>query len=457
MVWSWSSSSAVCVLLVVAAGCCCAQQQFKLRPYAVPQNPLMGLNGINSMHTDPYLTDTSNFTGPLSPDPLRIKTTTTDECYCIAFTTDKTRVVALCIGILLEHNLHLMDRKTMKVLSTVSLGRQPPESGVEFPKSGIYFYMDNEDHAVVSIWKNITLFSFTGDTISVYKSYSVASLIGEDNLSSAMPGFDGLMWWISIGGKVGTVNLNTSEIHVYDTGEPLDKGFSADETGKVFIVTDYALYCFKSDMTGAPYVYWRQTYDRGSAKKPGMQSQGSGTSPKLFGSKYNYVAIADNADVQDNLLVYERTTGNLICSLPLFLPNQSGIDTSYIGYFDSLIIINNYNHDPFGIRPTAPGVMRADVTSDGRCVAIWEDLHSRPQAGLKMSQVNGIVYLNIGWDSDTDKNFYVAGFDFETGERVYNLPLGEGLVHSTYGVSNQLGPDGELYVGDLLGLIAVYP
>lgn len=50
-----------------------------------------------------------------------------------------------------------------------------------------------------------------------------------------------------------------------------------------------------------------------------------------------------------------------------------------------------------------------------------------------------------------------SGMDFDTGERVYNYPLGDGIIHSTFGVSNQLGPSGELYVGDFLGLLAIYP
>lgn len=54
-------------------------------------------------------------------------------------------------------------------------------------------------------------------------------------------------------------------------GETLDKAFSVDEFGKAFVLTDYALYAFKSDDTGTPVQVWRQEYDRGSGKKPGMQ------------------------------------------------------------------------------------------------------------------------------------------------------------------------------------------
>lgn len=68
----------------------------------------------------------------------------------------------------------LMDRSTLEVLDTLTIARYSEPTSVEFPKSGIYFYMDNEDHAVLSLWKNISFFSFDNDKITLNKTYSLS-------------------------------------------------------------------------------------------------------------------------------------------------------------------------------------------------------------------------------------------------------------------------------------------
>lgn len=60
----------------------------------------------------------------------------------------------------------------------------------------------------------------------------------------------------------------------------------------------------------------------GTGTKPGSVNQGSGTTPDLFGTGQEYVAITDNADDRMNVLVFRRGADipadrRLVCSVPV--------------------------------------------------------------------------------------------------------------------------------------------
>ncbi|NEE49099.1 hypothetical protein G3M55_31420, partial [Streptomyces sp. SID8455] len=108
---------------------------------------------------------------------------------------------------------------------------------------------------------------------------------------------------------------------------------------------DHALYSFTADADGTPRIQWRQTYDRGTGTKPGSVNQGSGTTPDLFGTGGEYVAITDNADDRMNVLVYRRgmdvpADRRLVCSVPVFGSGRSTTDNSLISWGDSLVVEN---------------------------------------------------------------------------------------------------------------------
>lgn len=79
---------------------------------------------------------------------------------------------------------------------------------------------------------------------------------------------------------------------------------------------------------------WRRAYERGSARKPGQLSHGSGASPTFFGSRtgHEYVAITDNARPRERLLVYRARTGKRVCRVPNFDADNSGTENSPVAW-----------------------------------------------------------------------------------------------------------------------------
>lgn len=152
----------------------------------------------------------------------------------------------------------------------------------------------------------------------------------QDQITSSFPGNDGSIWWVTNAGKVGTISrpplLDTNpsqiataepKVGVWIPPEGIDeyqcpstscpttgivKGIAVDESG-AYVVTNTKLYKFIQNQTSTtelddpgtdltPLVAWEYEYKRGSGKqKPGMQSWGSGTSPKLFGNDGDLVIM----------------------------------------------------------------------------------------------------------------------------------------------------------------------
>ena len=71
-------------------------------------------------------------------------------------------------------------------------------------------------------------------------------------------------------------------------------------------MTTAALYRLGRDAAG-PTVRWRAPYDRGSERKPGQLSQGSGTPPTPVAG--GLVAITDNANPTMHVAFHRRSDG----------------------------------------------------------------------------------------------------------------------------------------------------
>ena len=122
---------------------------------------------------------------------------------------------------------------------------------------------------------------------------------------------------------MGYVNPTTGKIlhPPPDTGETISKSFATDGQGRVFVVSDYALYCFQATPSGG--IRGRsggRIYDRGTTTKPGQIQQGSGTTPTCFDdfAGNQFVTIADNADQFMHVNVYNRATGALVAQQEVF-------------------------------------------------------------------------------------------------------------------------------------------
>ncbi|MDT0492362.1 hypothetical protein RM717_17780 [Streptomyces griseus] len=464
---------------------------------APPQHPYLAPNGRSGMHADAAGSGTHPYPGPLgrSPEVVSEKIAPIGgECATATFDT-AGRLITVC-GTFTGFLLKLLDPRTLDTLAEYKLPQRSSTveaiTRLDFSKifkdtsGGAYFYLDDQDRVVLADSRQHVLrighrqnpdgrwefaveddWDLTGHVPHDCVSWTNLFPSGTcDPVTSVMPDWEGRIWWVTRLGRVGTVDPETSVIRsVGLAGEEIQNSFSVARDG-VSIVSDHALYGFTADPDGTPRIQWRQTYDRGTGTKPGSVNQGSGTTPDLFGTDEQYVAITDNADDRMNVLVYRRGTDvpegrRLVCAVPVFHSGQSTTDNSLVSWGNSLVVENNYGYEnPTSLllgRSVVGGVTRIDVRPDGSgCDTVWESAVRSPSTVPKLSTANGLLYFYekepnvLGIDA-----WYLTAVDFRTGERRWRKLTGTGPAYDNNWAPITIGPDGTAYVGVFNGIVAV--
>ncbi|MEU8309908.1 hypothetical protein AB0C84_40685 [Actinomadura sp. NPDC048955] len=458
----------------------------------VPANPHQGPVGTSSMHADSYASDTYPFMGPLGRVPQVLGEAKGGGlpglCSTVTFARRTGLIVAQCTR---GQNLmlRLIDPRTLKDLATYELPPRPSTVQAVFSLSldtvftdtsgGAYYYLDPQDRAVLAdsafhlrrfahekgpggAWR----FTVTDDwDLAPYLPHDCATWTnpwpkGEcDPVTAVGPDWTGLIWWITRGGRVGTVDPESGNVRTARlAGEGIQNSFAAAENG-VSVVSDHALYRMRAGADGTPEVVWRQPYDRGSGRKPGQIDQGSGTTPTFFGD--GYVAITDNADDRMHVIVRRADDGGLVCQVPVFGSGASATDNSLIGYGRSLFVENNYGYRNFFDLPpggsSVGGVSRLDVRPDGTgCETVWTSKERSPSTVSKVSVPAGLLYLYTKEPRrDLIDAWYLTAVDVHTGRTAYKVLTGTGKWFDNSWAPVTLGPDGTAYVGVVGGLVAV--
>jgi hypothetical protein len=120
----------------------------------IPQHPFMAANLGNNMHNDAYMSDTYEASGPIGLNPVVHSRTQGFGGYgTLAF--DRARRLVGVYGDGRSFQLELMDPYTLQELASFKLPPRPSTfllQGVlpwEYIGAGIYFYLDNQDQAIV--------------------------------------------------------------------------------------------------------------------------------------------------------------------------------------------------------------------------------------------------------------------------------------------------------------------
>jgi len=433
---------------------------------AVPRNPLLAPNGASSMHNDAYSSDAYDVSGPLGRAPAVTSASYgVRECATITFDS-KGRIEALCGG-LDGFMMMLIDPVTLKPITEVAMpGRNLLSLSNPFTDicGGTYFFLTADDRAISltttsEIWE---VSQVAGKLVKTRSWPLSAQLADGDCLTAGTADWRGRYWWFSQQGKVGTLDPATGTVRAIDLAEGNYNSVSADETGGVYAVTTNALYRFDAAADGSPVVTWREAYDRGTATKPGMLSQGSGTSPTLIGDRW--IVIADNADSRMNILVYDRRLGvtdRLYCSEPVFGVGAGATENSLVATGPkSVIVENNYGYaNPSSTllgRTTTPGLARVVFDNDGCHTAWTNSTVSAPTSVAKASLGNGLLYAYTKpARSDTIDAWYLTALDIRTGNVAWSRLTGTGIQWNNHYASIYLGPDGSAYIAVLSGLVRV--
>lgn len=448
-----------------------------LAPIVVPPNEFLAEQGRNSLHGDTYNSDTLNYEAPLGIKPV----VTSRQIGLIAATCPTVvfdlhgNVVTICIGVA-RVRLFLMDPHSLEVLAEqelplrawVEAGR--PEDITTDSSGGGYFHVDQFGRALVGVanqriqrWEALEVKNKRWEW-QLIDDYDLRPVLNNPDapLQDAIPDYSGRLWFTTQPGIIGYIDENTGEVEIFELGEFLQNGFAIDTDGAIYAVTVEALYRLSVDEDGSILVDWRKPY-LNDGDQGGLLSQGSGTTPTLFGDDDDLIAIADNSAGRIHINVYHRHTGDQICEFPMFQEGASATENSPIGYGNDVVLENNAGYPgPFGDPLlTVAGLTRVHVREDySGCDLVWHTEEFRAQTTPRLSTNNGLVYTysvkagqsvlgipTYGW--------YFGALDWETGERVFEAWVGNGSFWNNVLDPVTLGPDGTAYVGTKNGLMAI--
>ncbi|HEX6972660.1 MAG TPA: hypothetical protein VF234_10625 [Limnochordia bacterium] len=433
----------------------------------VPRNPFMAPNGLSNLHNDAYQTDAYRWSGPLgrstrTQSAFYTGTVLSRECASITFDS-RRRLVTICVG-LDRPVAAIVDPATLTPLATYALPPRQPGGGNPFTdfSGGGYFYLGRGDRMIApTTTRHIFVIDETpGPGLALKRDYDLSGrLASDDKIVSALPDWDGRIWFASKAGVVGWVNRHNGKLHTRNLRSSIGNSFAVDERGGVYVVTDGAMFRLAADH-GRVRVIWRHGYPNDGTVKPGQTEAGSGTTPTIMGGG-RYVAITDNADPVHIMVLKRRANprgGRVVCRVPVFKKGRSSTDQSLIGAGRALIAENNYGYsipatENGGV--TAPGLERVDVDRDGQgCHKVWTSNEIAPSVVPKVSARAGLVYTYTKPPrSDNQDVWYLTALDYDTGRRVWRRLSGEGLGFNNNYAPVTLAPNGTAYVGVLGGVV----
>ncbi|NLF03075.1 MAG: hypothetical protein GX601_19100 [Anaerolineales bacterium] len=452
----------------------------------IPEHPTMASNDGNNMHNDAYMSDVYEASGPLGLNPQILSRTQGFGGYGTVASASTGQLVAVHSNAR-TFQLELMDPVTLEELASYDLPPRPWYfllQGVmpwEYIGAGMYFYLDDQDRAVVPTTLNtvqvVQAPTSQGGAFELVREYDLSDAVApmrwpkQDSVAWVLPEWSGERYWFATTqGVVGVIEVDSGTVRTLRLeGEIIENSFAVGEEG-VFIISDRALYRFSRNEEGDIRVDWRTEYDPGSRKKPGVITRGSGASVTLIGGLDGFVAVTDNAEPRIHLLFVRRDDGSVTCSVPLFEEGRSATDITVIGleHADaqgrsagvySAIVENNWGRNIFPFARPAGGVARVDLSrQEGGpplCEVVW-DSNEKNIGVFKLSAGNGLLYLYYKADSFPISKWYLTAVDFATGDTVYRALTGTGLGYNNWAASIFLHPDGGLaYSTTIFGLVAI--
>ncbi len=454
----------------------------KYPPLSIPVNPFLDPDR-SGIHEDTYNSDVTKNRGFTGKNPSVVSQRFHPlmvPCPSVLF-DDRHRIIAACISPTWVR-LYLFDPISFEILATEDL---PPKTlyldGTTNAAGGGYIHMDNEGHIIVGPSDNTIRFYNIVDRDGV-ADFELARQIELDPLLDAagvdpsmkiditdtIYDYQGRMWFTSAFGLVGYVDESTQphSVKLYDFGVEMQNQTAIDPTG-VYVVTVEAMNKLVVTDDGDIELAWRQTYDV-SAGQTGLVSSGSGTSPTMFGTEDDIIAITDNAAEQLHLNLYHRDDGSLVCSYPVFKPGLGAAENSPAGYGDEIVLPNNYGF-PGYIFPKGSafdveeGLIKVSFKRDDNrkpvvdsCYTVWEHYDYKATAVPFFSTSTGLIYTHSVHEGDNgEQAWYINLIDWETGKSVNRTWVGNGPEFDNITAQIAITDDGGAVITARNGLILV--
>ena len=177
------------------------------------------------------------------------------------------------------------------------------------------------------------------------------------------------------------------------------------------------------------------------------------------------MTITDNAAPQENILVYQTSSGDPVGSVPLLTAGlNSGNEDAAIAVGNSIYYPSTYGYEypksaenPTNSVPeSAPfvgGMQRVDVLPDGSLQTVWSNNTVVSAGEPRLSVLDNIIYT---MSVDTNSGVYsVITIDPDTGALLSSTPYGSSSGDNPLQMVSMISPDGVLYQGTERGLIRV--
>ncbi len=173
---------------------------------APPRNPHMAPDGSSNIHVDAYQSDVNRGPGPLGTGGIDTASASFNaECASITFDA-RGRLVTVCVG-LDRPTLRLLDPRTLDTIAEYPLPPRTPGGGDPLTNfaGGGYFYLDDRDRAVVpTTQRHIAIVAVRGDALVADGDIDASAVVGPtDQIISALPDYDGRIWFATKAGVVG--------------------------------------------------------------------------------------------------------------------------------------------------------------------------------------------------------------------------------------------------------------
>lgn len=421
------------------------------------------------MHGDPGSSDTTPYAGPGATPGGTSTIPLGSVCPTILAGADGIPQ-ALCTEYYdRAPTLNLLDPETFAPVARLHL-----QAGALL--GGVYAYVDNENRLVTVDGSGAVLLighekTSTGWALKIQKRYSYGAAFTKacgsvdcDAIVSVAPGYDGHLWFATADARAGFVDQRTGRVVVRKLStadESVANSISTAPDGTA-VTTDRATYVLHAGKNRVR-LDWKRRYDRGSARKPGQLSRGSGATPTYFGSRtgHEFIAITDNADEQEHLLVYRTDTGKRVCKRAVFGSGASGTENSPIGVGRSVYIASTYGYPyPAGYEgesvpasaPFTGGMQRVDIGRRG-CRTVWTS-SVRSTAVPRYSRAEKVIYTVTLSDPST---YSLTRIDRRTGKVLSSSPISIGPQADTLQMVGTILRDGTLLQGSITGLTVTRP
>nr|WP_229684009.1 hypothetical protein [Nocardia camponoti] len=434
-------------------------------------NPYLGPLGTATMHGDAGSSDATPLAGPRANAPVSSYPLGA-ACPTLLQGSDGL-VVGLCTTMVGQTpTVYLLDPASSGPLSGALASLQITKGSL---LGGVYAYLDNHDQLVV-VDGDRHLLKVEHKRVdghwqlAVRSSIDLTSSIPQgDNVTGLVPDWAGNIWFATGKGVVGfaspTGKVSTVTL---PAGELVANSISSAPNGGVAVASTHALYELHAKKDAAQ-ILWRAPYDRGSARKPGQLSWGTGSTPTYLGPKSGdeYLAIVDNADDKVKLIIARSGTGEQVCSIPVLTKGGAGSENSPIGVGNTVFVASTYGYPypavPDGAGPAVPstapfkgGLTRVDITDSG-CETVW-DSPVRSAAVPRLSLADGGIHTlrRVGLDTTTP----LDGFDYvvidpATGRVRASTPLPPTMLEDPLQMAALIGRDGKLLQGTISGVVRI--